>query len=286
MPSGKGRIISLFLFLLGSFLGASLLAPTLASAQCSPMLQPFQNIALVAGNPFLAEYSTTVNSTMVTTGPTTTHTGLASAARDSAGRVRVVRSAGKYKVKSADGTETEIERLNIWICDPATATFTVLDTGNKTATVTPPRANILRLIRPASNPGESFCTRLFTQRENRPNSQTQDLGHQLISGFDAVGIRIQFAPLSVAGTAPASSSYSELWCSDELGAVLQQSSGSESKSGRGFKNQSTMLDIQRTEPDATLFQIPADFTLLQREVDTARPSLLRPVPATPGPTNP
>ena len=275
-----------FSHLLAVIFFASLALPSLASAQCGSAVQEFQNISLVAGNPFQAEYATTVTSTLLTLNPTTSHSGLKSVARDSAGRVRVVRAAGKYIVKTADGGESEVERQSIWICDPATATFTVLDTANKTATITAPRGNLPRMVKPKPGQGESFCTRVFSQRERRPNSQTQDLGHQLISGYDTVGIRMQLRPLIAAGAESMGSSYAELWCSDELGVMLQQGSGSESKSGKAFKNQSTMQNIERTEPDPALFQIPSDYTILERAPGSTRPGLLRPAPAPAAPENP
>lgn len=274
------------LFLLVFVLLASVFLPPRASAQCGFAVKEFQNISLETANPFQAEYSTNVMSTLQGPTATTSHSGLKSVARDSAGRVRVVRAAGKYTVKTADGVASEIERQSIWICDPTTATFTVLDTANKSATVNAPHAGIPRLIKPGSEQGESFCTRLFARWEHRPRTQIQDLGHQLIFSYDAVGIRIQLDPLTVAGTESTGSSYSELWCSDDLGAVLQQGSGSESKSGKGFKNQSTMQNIERQEPDPSLFQITSDYTVLQREAESTRSTLVHPAPAPGAPSNP
>jgi len=282
MHSLKSRTFS---YLLAVIFPTLLALPSLASAQCGSTVQEFQNISLAAGNPFQAEYATTVTSTLVVLNPTTSHSGLKSVARDSAGRIRVVRAAGKYIVKTAGGAESEVERQSIWICDPTTATFTVLDTASKTATVTAPRRNLPQMLKPKPGQGESFCTRVFAQRERRPNSQTQDLGHQLISGYDAIGIRMQLTPLIAAGAESMGSSYTELWCSDELGAMLQQGNGSESKSGRGFKDQSTMQNIERTEPDAALFQIPSDYTILERTPDSTRPALLHPASTPADPNN-
>jgi hypothetical protein len=248
------------LLLSALILSASLALLPRASAQCGFTIKEFQNISLEAANPFQAAYTTNITSTILGPTATTSHSGLKSVARDSAGRVRVARSAGKYMVKTADGVESEIERQSIWICDPTTATFTILDTANKSATVNAPHANIQRLIRPGTEQGEPFCTSLFARWEHRPHTQIQNLGHQLISGYDAVGIRIQMEPL----TESMGSSYTDLWCSDDLGAVLQQANASESRTGKGFKNESTMQSVERQEPDPSLFQIPPDYTVLQR----------------------
>lgn len=75
---------------------AALILSRPASAQCGFLTQQFQSIALEASNPFVAEYSTTVTSSMLKTITPPTHTGLKSVARDSEGRVRIVRSAGNY----------------------------------------------------------------------------------------------------------------------------------------------------------------------------------------------
>jgi hypothetical protein len=192
------------------------------------------------------------------------HRGLKSVARDSEGRVRVERSAGEYNVKTPEGAPSETERDSIWIWDPSTSTFIVLDSAAKTATVFARHGGVRWITKPGQEQGGSFCTRLFALWERSSRNKVEDLGHQLISGYDAVGIRIQFAPLSVSEGVSPSSSYEELWCSDDLGAVVQQSRASESSMGKGFKQQSTMVNIERREPDASLFQIPSDYTVLER----------------------
>ena len=112
-----------------------------------------------------------------------------------------------------------------------------------------------------------------------PRSHTEDLGHQTISGYDAVGIRIHYPPLFTPAGGFAPSSYSELWCSDVLGTVLQQTSESKSQSGREFKNEATMQNIEQREPEPSLFQIPPDYTILERLEPTRGALAPRPVPA-------
>jgi hypothetical protein len=259
---------------------ASLVLPRPASAQCGALTQQFQTIALEPGNAFVAEYSTTMTSSLmktITPPGLPTHTGLKSAARDSEGRVRIVRSAGNYTVKSTDGVVTEVERLNISICDPTTGAFAVLDTADKTATIRASRSTSLRIIRPAQGQSQSFCATLFDMRRRSPRVTVEDLGHNAVSGYDAVGVRIHFA--SLMGAESGASSYNELWCSDALGAILQQVNESKSQSGRGFKNESTMQNIERREPEVSLFQIPSDYTVLQRDSSADRRLLPRPIPA-------
>jgi hypothetical protein len=60
------------------------------------------------------------------------------------------------------------------------------------------------------------------------------------------------------------SSYKDTWCSDQLGAVILQS---QMAAGAKLSNKkdTLMQKIQRTEPNASLFQIPSDYTILERE---------------------
>lgn len=281
--SSPGNRVLIFLPLV---MLAALILSRPASAQCGFLTQQFQSIALEASNPFVAEYSTTVTSSMLKTITPPTHTGLKSVARDSEGRVRIVRSAGNYTVKSSDGVVTEVERLNISICDPATGTFIVLDTAEKTATIRATRSTSVRIIKPLQSRAQSFCATLFDMRRRSPRVTIEDLGHNTISGYDSIGIRIHFSPLLSTGGESAPSSYNELWCSDALGAIVQQTNESRSQSGKGFKNESTMQNIERREPETSLFKIPDDYTVLERADGGSRPIRWRPTLAPADSTQP
>ena len=270
MPSARTCILAGAAALLASFM---LSDP--ASAQCGSARLEFQNISMESGNPFLADYFTTSSSTLSATA-SPSHSGLKSVARDSEGRVRVVRSAGKYIVKTSDGVETEMERLSVSIRDPITCTLIVLDTANKSATISAPRSSLPRMIKPGHAQSQSFCTRLFADRTRISCLQTEDLGHQLISGYDAIGLRIRYSPPSATGSESFGSNTQDLWCSDDPGALLSQSSTSESRSGRGFKNESVMQNIERREPEPSLFQVPSDYTVLE-PAQSPGPALFRQV---------
>lgn len=60
------------------------------------------------------------------------------------------------------------------------------------------------------------------------------------------------------------SSYKDMWCSDQLGAVILQShvAGGATLTN---KRDTLMQKIQRTEPNPSLFQIPSDYTILERD---------------------
>lgn len=259
----------------------ALTVPHPASAQCGLLRQDFLNISLETGNAFVADYSTNTRSPILGANASPMNTGLKSVARDSKGRVRVVRSAGKYIVKETDGVTTEVERLSIITCDPATLTLTTLDTANKTATVQAPRSSLQRILKPAQGNAEPFCTRLFAMERRFPRRTVEDLGRQTISGYDAVGIRVHYVPLLATSGESTPSSYNEIWCSDALGAVVQQTHESKSQTGSEFRSESTMKNIERREPEPSLFQIPADYTILERDTSADRRGLPRPIPAPP-----
>jgi len=270
---GSRALIFLFLAIL-----AVLTLPSSASAQCGLLKQDFLNISLETGNAFVADYFTNTRSPILGVSGSPINTGLKSVARDSEGRVRIVRSAGKYIVKETDGVATEVERLSIIICDPTTFTLTTLDTANKTATVQPPRGNFQRNIRPEQGKAEAFCARLFVMERRFPRFSVDDLGRQTISGYDTVGIRIHYAPLGATAGESGPFSYNELWCSDVLGVVVQQTNESKSQRGSEFKRESTMQNIERREPELSLFQIPSDYTILQRDASADRRPLPRSIP--------
>ena len=262
MPSTRTR--ALFLLLPPAIL-ISILAARPASAQCDYDPFGFQGAAVEPNNPFQAEYSTTGllrNFTGVTAG-----TRPLAVARDSQGRVRTDNSAGMYKTKAPDSQQTEVERQIIWICDPVSKNSIQLDTGDKTATIHRPLPRPSRLPPPpVVDDQRSFCTRLLDSRKALRYTRTEDLGRQIIEGFEAVGLREWPGALRPANaqTQPLPSNYTDTWCSDQLGAVILQSHGFVNAR---FSNKSDTLmqKIQRTEPNPSLFQIPSDYTILERE---------------------
>jgi hypothetical protein len=282
MPSTRTRIL---FFLLPAAILVSLLFSRPASAQCEPSplgLQGFQNIAVEPGNPFEAKYSTNGLPIGMALSQASR---VRSVARDSQGRVRVDHSAGNYRTKSPDGEQNEVERHIISICDPVSQNSIRLDTVDKTATLQAPRPRSHRLpARPAlsgagNDAQQSFCTRLFASRKAMRNARTEDLGHQLISGLDTVGLRDWHVPLALAGAeAKPPSSYTDMWCSDDLGAVVQQTFVAAALAGT-HKSETTMQNMERREPDPQLFQIPHDYAIVERATEANHTPLLRALPA-------
>jgi hypothetical protein len=228
-------------------------------AQCGFAAEQFRNIALETSKPFVAEFSTNFSSPWAAA---LRYAGLRSAARDSERRVRLVLAAGKSTVKSPNDAAPDAERQMIFICDPTTRTTITLDTANKSATVRAPRGNPPDALKPLPGLALSFCAGMIARRKRAPGTQSEGLGQQTISGYDAVGLRLRYEPGSDWYSTGAR--YSEMWCSDSLGAVVRQAHGRESRDGKESSNESTMQNIERREPDPSLFQIPYDYTILKR----------------------
>jgi hypothetical protein len=197
-------------------------------------------------------------------------------ARDSQGRTRVDRNDGKYKVASGVGEGAEVEQHHIDICDPVAQQSITLDTLNKSATVHKAAANNVGVHRAYIG---GFCNHQI--RVVPPNSAetVEDLGHRTIEGFDAVGtLQKHTVPNSFTNatgtTVKQLTSTSEVWCSQELGAVLLRITGTVE---RGASHTATVSNIQRTNPDPALFQTPPDYRVVEKVDDPSpRPRMLNP----------
>jgi len=89
----------------------------------------------------------------------------------------------------------------------------------------------------------------------------EDLGTQTISGVTAKGTRYTHTiPAGQIGNEKAIVVVSERWYSDELQMVVK-STRSDPRFGTSTY---TVTNIQRTEPAAGLFTVPADYTVQER----------------------
>jgi hypothetical protein len=251
-----------------------------ASAQCVPGRMDFQNTSAQTGNPFQAEYTSTIIAP-----PPLGHVasplshGANSLTRDSQGRIRVERSVGKYKVKPADGAETESDRTLIFICDPVNHTSIELDSASKTATILRRPSALPRVLPGRDAAEQSFCSSVFAMRRRLGLTQAEDLGHRLIEGFDAQGLRTS---RTIQGPSKPITTSQEAWCSDALGAILLQVS----ESSAGTRNETLLTKIVRQEPDPALFEIPPDYTIVERLQEGNRLPFGRSQPAPSAPKYP
>jgi hypothetical protein len=207
-------------------------------------------VASIPGNPFQAELLTTMS---LPGEESQISQSQEFVSRDGEGRVRIDVPMGKFKIKTGADAGKEVENHNISIYDPATGLTVRLDTVNKTA----------RTVNPAGTPksGSPQPRREFCHKygSSLGNLSSEDLGRKMIQGFDAQGVRITTNRVGANGE-PLPPTVREEWCSEELGAFMVQVMNSPNG---GFRREITLMNIERHEPDAALFEIPPDYTVLE-----------------------
>jgi hypothetical protein len=192
-------------------------------------------------------------------------------ARDVQGRVRIERVTGKYTIKSGPEAGKEVEQHAVIICDPLNEMIIQLDTLNKTAKI------FRSAVGPTRRQLRPFCD-MNRNLLRFPAFQAADLGHRVIEGVDAQGVRTS-TPSGESGagnmTMTTNITAREEWCSDELSAmvleVLYSGNG-------GAKTEVVLTKLERREPDAGLFEIPPDYAVSER-VPLQMNRLARPAPS-------
>lgn len=102
--------------------------------------------------------------------------------------------------------------------------------------------------------------------ELQPDMKVEPLGTQLIDGILAVGQRITTTfPVGSQGNDRPMVSVQETWFSQELGMMVL----SKHSDPRG-ENIERLTNISRSEPDASLFQVPSDYTIQDTVNDGAQ----------------
>lgn len=198
-------------------------------------------------------------------------------ARNSQGRVRLDRIVGKAHMETGPDAGSDIEMHTILICEPGQHRIIQLDNANRAATVRP-----LKLLAVRSGAtAVPFC-RVPSSPKTSANMSIEGLGHRTIEGFDAIGWRITSQASVAEATAEATMQHiHETWCSEDLGAILLSVDGGAED---GPSLQIAMTQIQRTEPDPSLFDIPPDYTVsdtLQPPRFVGRAATQSPEPSSP-----
>ncbi len=132
-------------------------------------------------------------------------------------------------------------------------------------------------VEQASAPGTAPISGHGVDESEGPPSQNESLGTKTIEGVTAVGRRT-----TMTYTADKTNNnrgfvtISEAWESPELGMMMVLTKHSDSRSG---ELTTRLTNIRRTEPDPSLFVVPADYTMEERPVPTAPSSGQRGAPA-------
>jgi hypothetical protein len=212
---------------------------------------------VVKGAPFSATATSETTQTLQD-GSAIHRTSQISMYRDSQGRSRHEATFNGFGPLTPGGTPKTI----VMISDPVTGVHIMLDNDNKLAHQSP----IHQRSAGASDATSSFEARM-QQREQQEIAagllKKESLGTQTINGVLAEGTRTtRTIPAGQIGNEKPLQVVSERWYSPDLQIVVK----STRTDPRFGTTTYTVTNIQRTEPAATLFTVPSDFT-----VQTSRP---------------
>ena len=182
--------------------------------------------------------------------------------RDSQGRIRTERVVGEFKRDTEPDAGSTVEGHIILICDPIAEMMTQIDTATSTARIIHSRPSAPRAtgLQPVTR--RSFCSARLPTDRSPGRFQVQDLGDQTIEGVDARGqsITMPMQGMTAGEESPNGERTSELWCSDSLSAIVLTVAGN---TKTGVKSTVAMRNIERSEPDPALFQIPSDYAVTE-----------------------
>jgi len=195
---------------------------------------------VVQGSPYSAQAVTTFTQTLAN-GDHIQRTTTASVARDSQGRTRTERSFGAIGALSAGPGAGR----TVMIFDPVAGKSYVLDPTSKT-------------VRSTEIPAARTANAKARPARNLASAKTEDLGTQVIQGITAQGTRVTRAiPAGQEGNEKEIDIVTEIWHSADLQAVVM----SKTSDPRYGDSVYQLTGITRTEPDASLFAVPSDYTL-------------------------
>ncbi len=196
----------------------------------------------VAGAP----YSADINDSMVQTladGNSITRSTTGHVARDRQGRTYMEQDV-------SGGPWAQGPKKMTFLMDPVAGYAYVLNADEKVAIRRPLKSNAGEPTGPRGEEGR-----------DRPDSQNHvvaDLGQQTISGVVATGKSItRTVPAGSIGNAQPIVSKNEVWTSNDLQIVVL-SKHSDPRMGQATHS---LTNIQRTDPPAALFQVPADYAV-------------------------
>jgi len=189
-------------------------------------------------------------------------------AQDSQGRIRVDNPSSCVM----DKDHQPKWQGSITVTDPIAKTYTswleLFNSTVKIATVT--HVPSLRLSNPPTAQTDYRMAQRMSRAYNNADPQVkhdsqkvEDLGQRNIAGLEASGMRItRTSPPGMAGNSLPLAYVEERWVSDQYGIILLDINDDP------FLGKSTyeVTDFTRAEPDASLFQPPADYKIEDRSL--------------------
>jgi hypothetical protein len=175
--------------------------------------------------------------------------------RDSAGRTR-----REHFIAPLYSPAAKDDPISVLIQDPTTGVGYMLDTQRKTARELNRRPFVPASQNDETRPPVTLTARQRNGTEERPHPKitTESLGVQTMEGVSVMGTRTTMEyPAKLAGNDRPFSVVTDRWFSEEL-QILVLVKSSDPRSGETVTRATS---IDRTEPDAALFQVPADYTI-------------------------
>jgi hypothetical protein len=214
---------------------------------------------VVTGAPYSAQGVTQFTQTLAD-GNHIQRTTTASMARDSQGRTRTERSLPAIGALAGSGTASKA----VFINDPVAGTGYMLDATHKTARQMPANRHRQPPAQSASDQGaaagSSRAARASMRERSNANITIDDLGTQVMDGLSVQGRRrTRTIPAAQAGSAKDIQVVTESWYSADLQMVVM----SKTSDPRFGDSVYQVTNINRAEPDPSLFMVPADYQLQQ-----------------------
>jgi hypothetical protein len=208
----------------------------------------------VTGAPFSASFSTETTETLAD-GNQIKHTSTGTIARDSQGRTRRDMTLPAFGPMAVAGQSAPPHVT--FVNDPVGGTRYILEADTKTARQMPPPPDKAEFTKGAhrGGPGAGAASAAADKE-----TVTTSLGTQTIGGVTAEGTRYtRTIPAGQIGNVKPIVVVTERWYSSELQMVVMTKRSDPRSGDTVFQ----MTSIARTEPAATLFQVPADYTVAQ-----------------------
>jgi len=207
---------------------------------------------VVTGAPFSASFTTESTETLAD-GNQIKHTSTGSIARDSQGRTRRDMTLPAFGATAVAG---QAAPHVTFVNDPVAGTRYILEADTKTARqmpAPPDKSQFTRKTHTGGGPGAEAADK---------ETVTTSLGTQTIGGVTAEGTRYtRTIPAGQIGNAKPIVIVSERWYSADLQMVVMTKRSDPRSGDTTFQ----MTSIARTEPAASLFQVPAGYTVAQAE---------------------
>jgi hypothetical protein len=206
---------------------------------------------LVKGAPFSAKATSETTSTLQD-GTVIHRTAQLSLFRDSQGRSRRELTASGFGPLATSGAP----KTMVMISDPVAGAHYFLNSTNKTA-----RKMAIRAKDPESQTNNAFHQRMEARESSEEAAgllKKESLGTQVINGVSAEGTRVtKTIPAGKIGNDKPIQIVSERWFSPDLQIVVK-STHTDPQFGTTTYS---VTNLQKTEPAATLFAVPSDYTV-------------------------